>query len=342
MSVNPYDRRVLTRVVQDPSLKTDPRWFIDRFFKSAHTSAADHFDYEMITGHRRLASFRRVGQGPHRTAGKRTANLLSVKFPLIDEEDVITATDLQKVNSAGNIYLDGAEGINAATNRMIADRMQLLKNTVLRTEEWMAIQMMLSGKIVYEGPENAFTIDLGWDAAFKPSHAGSDLWSGGTAPIRDQVREYSRQLQAACGSPLGEIHMGTKAASDFLADPNVQKDLDRLNFRVGQVELDVASNYLGKYQNVPVYEVTETYENEEGNMVEMFPAHKTLFVASNLQSERVYGGIQTLDGVYVGNLLATSTEDKDAESRKMRLRSRPIPVIYQNGSIVSADVTTPQ
>lgn len=340
-----FDRRTLLTAVNHHSVKVKPRLIFDRYFaKNTRDIWTEKADYEFIRAKRRLAGFRNQGQAA-RVVGRHSEKVIhTVTLPYIREKKVLTAKELRSENSLGNVYISGAGDIGKMREQTLNKELTELKESIGRREEWMCCQLITTGGMEYHDPvENVhFKLNLEIPSEFKPVLSGGSRWSESTATINRNLWNWNLMIQRATGMSGKDVILGTDAAIAFMENPDVKKNLDTNNYRIGQVSANLApeliGHYIGNYGNYDFWMYSNEYEGEDGVTHDFFPPDMAVMLAGNLETEYLYGLNEEVDGEYVGSFFSKSWIEQDPSVRWLLVASRPMPVVKLQGSWVMAKV----
>ena len=323
--------RSLTRIVNNPELDVKKGFLTETFFKTKVNVEAETVDFKVDASTKGLARFNVVGNEPYNVALEDGASIQTVKLPYIFEEKVLNPNSYLDATAAGKVYI-GAGDVNAAKIKKIGNESKLLLQRANRRIEWMAAKMLQGGFT-----ETNCSISLGLAGTYTPTHTGTDLWTDAASKPSDHLMEYSQLIQRATGSGIGNVVLGKNAAKAFINNVNVKGNLDTNNLRVGAIAPSVKSLYLGNYMGVDFWQYAAEYWDGSA-YVPYIPVDKALFVADNIQTDMIYGMIPNELFTAVTDFAAWSAVNQSGTARHLYLASRPLPMVYQAGSVVIAKV----
>jgi hypothetical protein len=332
-----FERRTLLEAVNSPDLKVKPRFVIDNVFPTATPTFSDVADFEVESARNTLAGFRPKG-APAKVVGTIGKVVKTVKMPYIREKKVLTARQLRAENTLGNVYISGSGDLATARAKALAKELQDLKNRISRRVEWMGCQLLTGGKFQYEDDEIAFELDLGMTSTFKPALSGTSIWGGSAADILGNLDAWNILMDQATGTFANRAIMGTNAARAFMKDPNIQKQLDTNNQRIGSMSIDLKSNYLGNIYGIDFFRYSHQYTNDAGSAADMFDANKVVLLGADIPADLLYGTVEEVDQDFAGEFFSKSWVTEDPSERWLLAASRPLPVLKQIGSWISATV----
>jgi hypothetical protein len=331
------NRRTLIATINDPRLEVERMFFISNFFGAPVPIYSEYADIRRTKGKRGLARFRNSGQAAN-VVGRIGEELKTVKLPYIREKKVIEAQALINPKSLGEIYVNGGDGITQAKRRAIAADTADLKNRIIRREEWMAAQILTTGKIQYADEWTSFVLDFELPVSHMPVLSGTSLWDNAASTVLANLREWSKLIQAATGRPGSRVILGTDAAQAFLANAEVQELLGALNMRAGAVQIDPNAAQIGNFAGFTFEQHTQQYEDEDGNVQDYMPANGLLMLPSGFRAQRLFGVVQEVGGVYADPFFSKSWEEEDPSVLWLLGSARPLPIVEEAGSWVFATV----
>lgn len=155
--INIYEPRYLAEVVRTaPPTRTFLR---DRFFTKLKTSSDEHVDIDIVKGNRKMAAFVHpmVGGEIVESEGYETK---SYKPPLVNPATITTADMFMKRLPGEDIYSSRTPADRAAEK--LIEEYNKLNDMVDRREEWMAAQVLTTGRLRVKGKGVDEVIDFGF------------------------------------------------------------------------------------------------------------------------------------------------------------------------------------
>ena len=318
-------------------------FFKDRYFP---TTAADIFKTDKVLveyrkGDRKMAAFvaPRVGDIPMERRGYRIDEYTP---PYIAPSRVLSKDDLTKRGFGEALY----PGLNEAQRALELQKEDLtdMEKRIVRREEWMAVQTMLTngcimqeyiddetkGDIVevqfYDGTsDHIYTIPSGYK------------WNQQNGKFMKDVKNMCGDL-AYRGLPSSDLILGTDTAEAVMESQEVRDLLDK-NLAI---EIGAINATLTKYQGVVllgimnfgghrlnVFEVSESYVDNEDHSVSYFPTKGALVTAPGC-GHTMYGSVTQIDygstefATHTGKRIPKFMLDQPNDLRKLRLASRPL------------------
>lgn len=332
--INIYSPRYLAEVVrQAPPVHT---FFLDTFFTNVKTFASERVDIDIKKGGRRMAAFvhPRVGGKVLRGSGFQTE---SYKPPLINPYNVTTADQLMSRLPGEDIYSGRTPAQRSAEKLM--DEYTDLNDATTRREEWMAAQAIITGQIPIVGEGVNEVIDFGFTN--KKTLTNTARWGQSAAKIMDNLEDWEGEVLTNGFTNVDMVIMGKTALRLFLADAEVQKNLDNRRVEMGIIhpkDLPNGVRYIGHLNkpNVDIYEYREVYlddwtdpENEETKP--LMPDNKIVMISSQANFMLAYGMCTYLEdnGNWVtaqSNRVLRSYVEHHPDRRMLELQAHPLPI----------------
>ena len=213
---------------------------------------------------------------------------------LVDPERVL---DRLPGESLGGVMAPGAR-----RNAVIADNLMKERDAIMKRLEWMAVQVLLSGKITVAGEKYPTSqVDFGRDAALTKVLTGAALWSDAASTPLDDIEDWSGELAA----PTTDIIMGQTAWRAFRQHAAVKEALDT-EIRGTQSALEIGAGNGAWYQlkgtlsgTMRVFVYSAYYEAEDtGLPTKYLPDDQVILASPALQGVRAFGAIRDGDAGY--------------------------------------------
>lgn len=332
------ERRTLIAAINDPSLEVPQQFFIKNFWGAPRQTYSEIADILITKGSRGLARFRNLAQQGN-VVGRVQGELITFRFPYIREKKVIEAAAIINPRSLGEVYVTSGNGIQEAKRQAIATDLQDLKNRILRREEWMASQLLTTGKIIYADEWVSFALDFQMPSSHKPVLSGLALWGASGADILGNLNTWSTLIQRATGRPGADVIMGETAAMAFLKDPTIHKLLDNNNLPAGRITIDVTAADLGTFGGFRFRRHSELYTADDGTTKNYMPENGILMLPTGFRTDRLFGVIPEVGQLYADPFFSKSWEEQDPSVLWILAAARPLPIIEEAGSWVYATVT---
>lgn len=300
ITVNLYDTSTLLGVMRE--LAPVPSYWLDLCFPRAVNFDDEYIDFEKITENRKIAPFvAPTQQGvPIYDEGSTVTRL---KPAYIKLKDPVTPSRLMKRSAAsGGVVATGGSPAQRG-NAIVGDIMRTHRNAILRREEWMAAQAIITGKVTISGenyPERV--VDFGRAANHTVTLGVGARWGdSGVSIIADIETWRTRVRRAKFGGPVNRITVGPDVWEVMRKDPEILKQLDTqqrgtaADLNVGLMEGEEAE-YVGRLSGtLDVWVYSGYYENASGTAVDYMSSKDIVLTGTNVMGHRCYGAILDMD-----------------------------------------------
>ena len=289
-----YDPRTLVEVVRTtPPIHTFLR---DRFFSHVKPFTSENVDIDIVKGTRKMAAFVHpmVGGEIVQSEGYETK---SYKPPLVNEATISTASQFLKRLPGEDLY-SGRTPADRAAEKLI-EEYNTLNDMVTNREEWMASQVLTTGRLRVKGKGVDEVIDFGFTNKVKLE--GTKQWGESAAKPWDNLREWKQQVSRNGFANADMVIMGQAAANAFMADSQIKELMENRRFDIGSMapkELENGLNYYG-HLNLPgvdIYGYDGVYLDDVTKEIKPYiPDNMVLMIPSNAYFMRAYGLCTYLD-----------------------------------------------
>lgn len=339
MSISLFDTRAMITALEQA--KPAKSFFLDTFFKETEAHQTKYVDIDIMKGKRRLAPF---VNPMHR--GKMVAHLgyetKTYTPPYIKPKMITTAANILERQMGETIYAGGKSPEQLAQVQLGKD-LATLDEMILRREEWMAAQAILTGQVVVLGEGVSDTITFGMSGTHLPTLTSTDKWDDLTnsQPIED-LEDWAELVIKDSGMPADIIVMGAGAARNFMKNANVQKQLNIWNYSLGRIEpgqIIPGARRLGAINAVStIWVYHEWYIDDNGVEQPLMPTNKVLLGSTQARTIKHYGAIQDLEANGAVPRFAKSWTEKDPSGQILLVQSAPLPVPHQIDAFLTATV----
>ncbi len=317
--------------------------FLQMFFPTAATFGTEEVAFDKIKKDRRLAPFVSplVSGRPRRERG---GFLTTLKPAYIKETDVVRPTRLLKrrLGEALNGEMSAAERHDA----VVADILVEQEENIVAREEWMAVQAVLYGKVIMEGPDHPpVEVDYGRSPENQIVLAGAAKWDAvdvDTYDPTDDLEEWSAETTGA----VGLVIMGKGAWKLFSRFKAVKDLLETRRGSTSQLELGpqlekevMRKGFFGEFEIV-VY--TGKYTDDEGAKTNFMPDYGVLVAPASADNVMAYGGIQ--DAKANANVIAEATRypsnwfTDNPSVEWLQTQTAPVPALFDADEFVFVTV----
>ena len=349
-TVSIYEPRTMMGVIRKlPPVHT---FFRSTFFSKEKTFVTKSVDMDYKKGARKLAPFvsREIGGKVVPNTGYTTETYTP---PFIAPDKVTTIDDILDRQPGESLY-SGRTPAQRAVIQMSEDFTDL-REMILRREEWMCAQAMLTGKIVVLGEGVKDTIDFRFTNLLDISKDAKRKWKGGTAQNKyADLKAWHEKVQKEGFTNCNVCIMASDVVTEFLMDEQIQKLLDVKNYALAVIKPTQKENnvtYIGTIHELglDLYQYNEWYVDDwtdPATPVElpMVPAGTLMMASTHAKYSMYYGAIsilnqrtekwETVAGKYVPDTFIKKRPDR----RFLSLQSAPVPVPHEVDSWLVAKV----
>lgn len=349
-SVSIYEPRTMMGVIRKmPPVHT---FFRSTFFSNEKTFTTETVDMDYKKGARRLAPFvsRTIGGKAVPNTGYETRTYK----PTMIAPDKITTIDDLLVRQPGEQLYSGRTPAQRAVIKMREDFTDL-REMIVRREEWMCAQAMLTGKIVVVGEGVKDVIDFRFSNLLDISADKKKNWKNGTEHNKyADLKAWHERVQKDGFTNCNVCIMASDVATTFLMDETIQKLLDTRNYALAVIKPTQKENnvtYLGTIHELglDLYQYNEWYvddwtDPENPEELPMVPDGTMMMASTNARFSMYYGAIhmlnqktekwETVEGKYVPDTFIEKRPDR----RFLSLQSAPVPVPHEVDSWITVKV----
>ena len=327
-------------------------FFRSTFFSREKTFVTKSVDMDYKKGARKLAPFvsREIGGKVVPNTGYTTETYTP---PFIAPDRVTTIDDILDRQPGESLY-SGRTPAQRAVIQMSEDFTDL-REMILRREEWMCAQAMLTGKIVVLGEGVKDTIDFRFTNLIDISKDAKRKWKGGTVQNKyADLKAWHEKVQKEGFTNCNVCIMASDVVTEFLMDEQIRKLLDVKNYALAVIKPTQKENnvtYIGTIHELglDLYQYNEWYVDDwtdPATPVElpMVPAGTLMMASTHAKYSMYYGAIsilnqktekwETVAGKYVPDTFIKKRPDR----RFLSLQSAPVPVPHEVDSWLVAKV----
>lgn len=349
MTFEMYDPQFLAGVVEQ--LYDQPSFLRDKFFTNKKTFITPEVLIDVYKGTRKMTPFVHPNASAPLTQrnGYHTERYVPAA---VKEKRAVDVWQLQQ-RLAGEIVMNSGKTPAERAVLQLARDIQEMKNNLQRREEWMAAQVMFTGKVEVKGEGVDDVIDFGFDG--KESLAGEKRWGQSKADVFGDILTWQTKVQKKSGYRPNTLIASAETIDRILRDENALKLFDNNGLNFGDnayTDLGQGAAHCGRLAgqiNVNLYSYDNYYEDPVTDEVKPFvPANTICLCNPFAQFSRLYGAmtyIERGDGDDIGKFktvegeyLTDSFSTKDPDAQFVTIESRPLFVPTQVDSYVIATV----
>ena len=334
-------RSMIEALTQNPRPST---FLLDRLISKTTTHDTDIIEIDVEKGGQTVAAFvSRVGEA--NTVGKRDFTNLMHAVPYIYEEVPFTAKDLKSRLPGETVY--SGSGPAARLQQKVGGWLAMLRDRIIRNEEWQLATALQTGKIVVSGKDVDYEIDFQMDASHLVTNAGGDIWGSGTEDKIAQLEADSQKIRDKGAPPPTDLYLGSNAAVEFLKDTDILNYLDNRRVQMGEINpqqlAEQKATFLGTFSrvglNVNVYAYTATYKDSAGATQYYLDPDNYVLTSPATRIEKHYGMIENLNhGSFVGESFPDMIISQNGRNGSVTLESGPMIGMHQPDGVVRRTV----
>lgn len=334
MSINLDDTRTLLGVVERSFKPTTT--LVDTFFPEVRTFVTETVEMEYRKGTRKLAPF--VVPGTKGVNVSRGGSQLRVyKAPLMKPKRVIEASDIMRRGFGETVYSQRTPAERAQELR--ARDMAELVDTIARSEEWMAAQVLINGScqikgyaddgktelidtLTFEGFDNKITIsDNTWDKT-DTANPYNDM-----GDLSQTIRRKAGIVPtvAICGADVLPYLLNNQILRDYMMVPS-RDNLALLSVQPRLVRPELMRVGYISALNLDIYAYDGGYEDENGEFTPYIPANHMIIGVPG-RGKRLYGAVTQLEAdrqyhTYEGQYIPKVTVDLESDTSSLAMSCR--------------------
>ena len=244
----------------------------------------------------------------------------------------------------GEDLFSGRTPADRAAEKLIEEYNQLNDMTT-RREEWMAAQVLTTGKLKVKGKGVDEVIDFGFGN--KITLDGTKQWGKSAADPGGNLRDWKQLVSRNGFANADMVVMGKVAADNFMADGKILELMDKRRFDIGSMapkELEGGLTYYG-HLNLPGVDVYgyEVYLDDATGETKPLSPDNMVLMPSNANFMRAYGLCNYLDDggnwhSFEGDRLLRTYVEHRPDRRFIELQSHPLLIPDKVDSWLVAEV----
>lgn len=273
-----------------------------------------------------------------------------IGFCTIAPERLVDLSDLEKRTFGEKIL--GALTPEQRSKKILAKDLTEMRAAIQRRREWMARQVLLTGKLevfqyVNEGREKKASLyaDYGFTNKFTPTTG----WDQTGAKIDDDMRAIYDMVYEGLGN-MELIVMAPDVANTLLANSAFMKTMDTSNADMGEIRTKYRGQgvrFIGRNSDgVEMYSFAGKFVDDDGQVKPFLPAG-TLIAGGRGVLKALHGPVTQLEGngqsarhvTYVKKEVPKRLASEESDAIKNRIKSCPTIIPFNVDAWVVADVT---
>ena len=310
------------------------RFLLELFFPDEQTFDTEDVLFDKVDRARRLAPFVSplVAGKPMKSQGYETK---SFRPAYVKPKHVVEPGKALK-RRAGEALTGEMDPRDRYEAQVLAN-LELEDDQIARREEWMASQILKTGKVIVEGEDfPKQEVDFGRNAAHSKALTSTARWGeSGVSPFAD-LKGWGSTVAANSGFTPRMVILDPLAADLVMEDENLQKIMDNRRQSSGMLEFlgeltgapgeEVA--YLGAAGPFEFWQYQQLYTDEDGNVSKMMTDYSVIMGSpAGAQGTRLYGAIQDTKALRPLARFPKYWETDDPSVGFTMTQSAPLPVL---------------
>lgn len=343
MAIDIYSPAVLNRVVQDLKSQLRAPFLLGRYFTEASVSTQEEIFFDVLTGKPRLSPFvSPLVEGMIvESLGYTTS---SFKPAYIKDKRVFE--DGKAVRRPAGSPIAGSLDVGAMRRMQVAQESEDQLAMLRRRLEWMASEVLRTGKVTVSGEKYPTTVvDFGRDAALTAALVGTARWNDSAPAPLDDFETWAGLISDKSGATATDVIMAQNVWNEFRTNADVREllGLNRLSPRT-QVDVGPDAQQLGVAFKGPVgaYQIwvyNDSYVDDAGATQKYLPDDYVLMVSSAVEGVQHFGAIKDeAAGFQATDYFQKSWTQPDPAVRFLMLQSAPLVVPYRINASLAVKV----
>jgi len=312
----------------------------DTFFTAREYPPTPLIEFDFRRGRRKMAPFVAplIGGKLMERQGFETRFF---RAPRIAPVRALRTPDLEARLPGESIYSSRSPADRAA--ELLAQDAVFCDEAITRREEWMCRNVLVNGKITVTADTGYSTVidftetSLGVGTANNHDIPAIKWDTAGSDPLADLEASRLNTIKYSGISP-NVVLMGANAAKVFIRNQQVYTLLDKMRYQIATVEpiiQDDAVVRIGKVPGMEIYEYSEYFEDDAGNLFPMLPDNFVMLLSTNVPNKIMYGAYTQLEDAKAQRFVTYQSDrvpfiygDEEDGHLFYRLTSCPLPMPY--------------
>jgi len=315
--------------------------FLQRtFFPTIIEEDAEHIDILLKSGSKKLAPFVSPRIGGKIVDGIRKS-IQTYKPAYIKQKFATSAIDILSQTNLP-IYANEETALDRVVMKL-SEEIEEGENNIDRRIEWMAAQVLQTGKCPIKGDGVDEVIDCLFDDSQIKTLSGSGLWSNSDSSPMKTFRDIRKERTDAGGKAPNTIVLGVEAYQAYINHPETiqmfeSRRIDRGTLKPEMIEENVI--YIGYIPEIAtkLYAYDETYSDEKGDTKYYVNPKGFIYGSTKAEGRVVFGAIKDLKALYATKIFIKSWEEEDPSVRWMLMQSAPVVIPTYKDSFAYCEV----
>ncbi|MDC5718269.1 major capsid protein [Vibrio europaeus] len=340
-----FTTRALLMAIQEAGIKRD-NFFMRMFFREVHTFDTEKVDLDRIPNKPKIAPFCSplIGGVVDKNQGYTTETFLP---SYVKSKHAVTGK--QTIKRLPGESIAGTKSAKERQNAIVMQNLEQEEQAVQMKEEWMAAQMILTGKYMVDGPniEEPYEISAGRRAENNITLVGSETWDQLPKETHDIIEDLEEYGEFADGQI--DIIIADKKAWSLLRKFKSFKDAletrrgSKSEFETALKDLGKAVSLKGTLGDVEVWVLDSEYTERDGSTQKYMPENTIILGHTASRGLRLYGQIQDLHAQNEGldeadRYVRDWIEGNDPAVRYTKTESAPAPYLVDVNNFVVVKV----
>ena len=315
--------------------------FLQRtFFSHVIEDDSEHIDIILKSGSKILAPFvsPRIGgkvmSGIKKSTQTYKPAYIKQKFPT-DATDVLSQTNRP-------IYANDETVLDRVAEKL-SDEIAEGDANIDRRVEWMASQVLQTGKCPIKGDGVDEVIDCLFSASQTKTLSGTGLWNDPASSPMKTFRDIRKERTDAGGKAPNVIVMGVDAYQAYISHPETLDMFDKRRIDRGSLKPELIEENVIMVGYIPelattIYVYDETYTDENGDTQYYVNPKGFIYGSTKAEGKVVYGAIKDLKALYATKVFIKSWEEEDPSVRWLLMQSAPVVIPTYKDSFAYCEV----
>lgn len=332
-----YTTSQLLGIIEEHA-ETPPSFALDMFFPTIETQEDEEIIWDKLPFSAPLAPF--VSSDVEAKSLKHKGFKSEIFAPAYIKPMHTVSPKQARKRRAGE-PLTGSLSLQQRRDLYIADLLQMQYDQIRRRKEWMAWQVIRSGKLTVSGEDyETQVVDFGRKASHTELLSGTARWDQSGFNAQDFFEDRAGKIQDETGF-AGTTHIMTPEAWKLARkDTKWLETLDNRRQASGNMELssvalgngNAASNqtgarYLGSSGDMDFWVYGAKYTNEQGVLTPYLPGKVCVSVApEGVEGLQVHGAIEDHEAMIATEIFPKMFDSDNPSKRHVMTQSAPLVV----------------
>lgn len=337
--MNIYEPRIMLKALRlNPSPK---RFLLKTFFPGIERHTTKSVEMDIQKTRRKMAEFTHPASSA-RLVERDGYYTMTVEPAYIKEKIPLRPVDLTH-RQMGETPYDNTSPADRALQQLGTDQ-RTLDERLVRREELMCAEALLTGKIEVKGEGFNEVVDFGYvPGEHSIVLSGTSAWNHADGDPGTDLKRWKTSINQRGGVRPNRVIVGSKVAEAIMDNPKVAKRLDNRRMELGKIdpkEMPEGVDYLGYLapSMIDIYTYEEWYVASDGNEYPIIPEDAVIIGSTEAGNKMHYGLIQNLKCMAALDRFSFTYEENDGSAKFLQMESAPMPCIYNPNAFMVARV----